>query len=397
LKDHISQLHRKARLGRRIALCALLAIGLMFGAIIVNAFRATAERRQAEALQVHTLDVLLAAGRLETAVNETMRGERGYLITGDRNFLQPYFDGRARSLQLLRSLRRATSDNAEQQGNLAAAERRLSAYLGTVDRLVALEAGGRRAEAVAAVRAGAERSQIIAFLAALDRVQAVEGRLLALRGATAEAADSRDHRYNYIIAILGLLMFGLLTAAVLGAARAHRRTLELTGELERLATTDALTGLPNRRHLMAAMETEVRRAERSGRPLALALLDVDRFKAINDTHGHPAGDEVLRIVAEELREVTRGGDLLGRFGGEEFAIIMPETSLDQAHLACERLRRAVAKRILHYPNGTSGHVTVSSGVALLSGDEGCDHLVSRADGALYEAKAGGRNLVRLAA
>jgi diguanylate cyclase (GGDEF)-like protein len=397
LKDHISQLHRRARLRRRIALCALLAIGLMFGAIIVNAFRATAERRQAETMQVHTLDVLLAAGRLETAVNETMRGERGYLITGDRDFLHPYFEGRALSFRLLRSLQRATQDNVEQRGNLAAAERRLSAFVGTIDRLVALEAGGRRAKAVAAVRAGADRSQIIAFLAALGRVQAEERRLLALRGAVAEAADWRDARYNYFIAILAVLMFALLTAAVVGAALAHRRTLELTGELERLATTDALTGLPNRRHLMTAMETEVRRAGRTGRPLSLALLDVDRFKAINDTHGHPVGDEVLRVVAEELREVTRGGDLLGRFGGEEFAIIMPETSLDQAHLACERLRRAVARRILHYPNGTSGHVTISSGVALLAGGEGCDHLVSRADGALYEAKAGGRNLVRLAA
>ena len=148
---------------------------------------------------------------------------------------------------------------------------------------------------------------------------------------------------------------------------------------------------------MAGMDTEVLRATRAGRPLSLALLDVDRFKAINDTHGHPVGDEVLRVVADELRKVTRGGDLLGRFGGEEFAIIMPETDIDQAQLACERLRRAVAGRTLHYPNGTSGRVTISSGVALLAGAEGCDHLVSRADKALYEAKAGGRNLVRLAA
>jgi diguanylate cyclase (GGDEF)-like protein len=397
LKEHISHLQRKARRGRRIGLCALLAIGLMFGAIIVNAFQATAERRQAEAMQIHTLDVLLAAGRLETAVNEMMRGERCYLITGDREFLQPYFEGRGHSVQLLRSLQRATRDNIWQQGNLIAAERRLHAYIGTVDRLVALEAAGRRAEAVAAVRAGTERSQIIAFLASLGRVQAEERRLLSLRGAAASAADARDTRYNSIVFILGLLMFVLLTAAVLGAARAHRRTLGLSEELQHLATTDALTGLPNRRHLMAWMETEVRRAGRAGRPLSLALLDVDRFKAINDTHGHPVGDEVLGVVAEELRKVARGCDLLGRFGGEEFAIIMPETGIDQAQLACERLRRAVAGRILHYPNGTSGRVTILSGVALLAGAEGCDHLVSRADKALYEAKAGGRNLVRLAA
>jgi diguanylate cyclase (GGDEF)-like protein len=397
LKEHISQLQRKARLGRRVGLCALLALGLIFGTIIVNAFQATAERRQAEALQVHTLDVLMTAARLETSVNEALRGERGYLITGDRDFLQPYFEGRTRSFQLLRSLRHATRDNVWQQGNLGAAEQRLRTYIGTVDRLVALEAAGRRAEAAAAVRAGAGRSQIIAFLASLGRVQAEERRLLALRGAEADAADTRDTRYNYIIAILGALMLALLAAAVLGAARAHRRTLELTEELERLATTDALTGLPNRRQLMTAMETEVLRAGRAGRPLSLALLDVDRFKAINDTHGHPVGDDVLRVVAEELRRVTRGGDLLGRFGGEEFAIIMPETDIDQAHRACERLRRAIARRILHYPNGTSGRVTVSSGVAVLTGGEGCDHLVSRADGALYQAKAGGRNLVRLAA
>ena len=164
-----------------------------------------------------------------------------------------------------------------------------------------------------------------------------------------------------------------------------------------MATTDALTGLPNRRSLMAGMELEVARAERSGRPLSLALLDVDRFKAINDTHGHPAGDAVLQAVAEELRKITRAGDILGRFGGEEFAVVMPETDLEQARWACERLRKGIAKRIMHYPNGTSGHITISSGVALLAGTEGCDHLISRADGALYQAKEDGRDLVRLAA
>src|SRR5436190_450753 len=133
----------------------------------------------------------------------------------------------------------------------------------------------------------------------------------------------------------------------------------------RMATTDALTNLPNRRSLMTGMELEVARAERSGRPLSLALLDVDRFKLINDTHGHPAGDAVLQAVADELRKITRAGDILGRFGGEEFAIVMPETDLKQARWACERLRKAIARRIMHFPNGTAGHITISSGVALL--------------------------------
>ncbi len=98
-----------------------------------------------------------------------------------------------------------------------------------------------------------------------------------------------------------------------------------------------------------------------------------------------------------LREVTRGGDVLGRFGGEEFAVLMPDTGIEQAQWASERLRKAIEGREMHFPEGGSGYVTVSAGVALLGGDEHCDHLVSRADAALYEAKANGRNLVRLAA
>lgn len=125
-------------------------------------------------------------------------------------------------------------------------------------------------------------------------------------------------------------------------------------------------------------------------------LDVDRFKSINDTLGHPAGDAVLQAVAEELRKVTRAGDLMGRFGGEEFAVVMPETDLNQARMAAERLRKAIAGRNMHLPAGTIGRITISSGVALLVGDEGCDHLISRADGALYRAKEDGRDLVRLA-
>src|SRR5207253_4861760 len=129
----------------------------------------------------------------------------------------------------------------------------------------------------------------------------------------------------------------LMAYAGFGAAIGHRKAIELTEQLQLMATTDALTGLPNRRSLMARMEQEVSRAQRSGRPLSLALLDVDRFKAINDSHGHPAGDAVLQAVADELRRVTRGGDVLGRFGGEEFAVVMPETNLKQARWACERL------------------------------------------------------------
>jgi diguanylate cyclase (GGDEF)-like protein len=394
---HANELQRKARLRRWLGFCALAAIGLMFAAILANSFRASAERRQAEDWHVHTLNVLLMAGRLETAFNEALRGQRGYLITRDRDFLRPYHKGRDASRRLIEALGALTRDNDMQRRNVDLLGRRLEDYLAALARLIALQDRGRADEAVAAVRARVGREQILAFLDALGRVELEERRLLALRTLESARADEATDADNHILAAAGALLIALLIAAVASAARAHRHAITLAEELHALATTDVLTGLPNRRQLMTQMETEVRRAARSCRPLSLALLDVDRFKAINDTHGHPAGDAVLQAIAAELRRVTRGGDVLGRFGGEEFAVLMPETSLAKARQAGERLRAAIARRAIDLPDGTSMRVTISVGVALLGGTEGCDHLISRADAALYEAKAGGRNLVRLAA
>jgi diguanylate cyclase (GGDEF)-like protein len=390
-------LRKQAGRRRLLSLCALILIATLFALIIVNAFRVTEERRQAERMQVHSLDVLLVTGRLETAVNEALRGQRGYLITGDRESLQPYFRGRAQSGSLLRRLQRLTTDNPTQQAQIAVLSGKLADYIDSIDRLVSLEAAGRRNQAATAVRAHEGRAQIIDFLVALRRIDRVERHLLAARAEASFEADAASDRYNYIMAAAALIVVLLMAYAGFGAALGHKRAIRLTEELERLATTDALTGLPNRRQLMTFMEQEVQRAERSGRPLALAMLDIDRFKSINDTHGHQAGDTVLQIVAQELQRVTRGGDLLGRIGGEEFAVLMPETSLEQARWACERLRKAVSKRVMRYSNGMSGHVTISSGVALLAGKEGSTHLIARADAALYQAKEDGRDRVRLAA
>ena len=333
-------LERKARKRRLVGLAAMVAIGLLFGAMIVNAFRVSAAARQAEASHVHTLDVLLVAGHLETAVNKALRGERGYQITGNRAYLETYLEGGSDAVRLSRELRSLTRDNPVQQRNLIAVDARLEAFLASLSRLVALEEAGRD-EGVASVRSGTGRRQITDFLAALNRIEVEERRLLALRGAESQRAEARTLTYNWLLAGAGALMMALLAAAVVSAAWAHRRLLDLTAELQHLASTDVLTGLPNRRQLMAAVETEICRAGRTGRPLSLALIDIDHFKRVNDRHGHPSGDAVLCEVAEVLREVTRGGDVLGRFGGEEFAVLMPDTGIEQAQWASERLRKAI--------------------------------------------------------
>jgi len=394
--DRARTLQRKARRRRFVGFSAMGALGLLFAAIMANAFAAAQQQRVAGRWRVHTLEVLLAISRTETAVNGALRGARGYLLTGDGGFLIPYERGRAESQAELGRLRALTRDNEVQQRNLAQAGERLHSYLATVADEVALEAEGRHARAAELV-ASADRERVEGVLASLSRAKAEELRLLAVRSAETEAAARRGDAFNWLIAAVGAAMMALLGAALVGAARAHRRTLALTAALQRRATTDALTGLANRRHLMAAIDTEVRRARRTGRALSLAILDIDHFKRINDTHGHPGGDAVLREIAALLRETTRDTDLLGRIGGEEFAVLMPETDTAQAERACERLRAAVARRTIDLASGVATRVTISTGVALLSAEEAGDQLLARADGALYEAKSGGRNQVRMAA
>lgn len=161
--------------------------------------------------------------------------------------------------------------------------------------------------------------------------------------------------------------------------------------LERLATTDHLTGLLNRRAFLDATEREIRRAHRYGQPLALIMLDVDHFKRINDGHGHPAGDEVLRRIAATCRGMLRDGDLMGRLGGEEFAITLVQPPLQVATAVAERLRKAVSELDIEF-GGERLAVTISLGIAEVGeGITSLDHLVSKADACLYTAKREGRN------
>ena len=154
----------------------------------------------------------------------------------------------------------------------------------------------------------------------------------------------------------------------------------LAKRLERIAHTDVLTGLPNRRAWNESLGLELDRAARTGRPLCTALLDLDNFKDFNDLHGHHAGDEHLRAVAMRWRAKLRGGDLIARYGGEEFAVILVDTALGRATEIVERLRVSVPR-----------DETASSGIAQWDGRETGSELVARADRALYEAKRGGRD------
>lgn len=181
-----------------------------------------------------------------------------------------------------------------------------------------------------------------------------------------------------------------------------RRTRELVEKnslLERMATTDELTGLPNRRFFLDSMERELRKLSRtpSPQPLSLLVLDIDRFKAINDRHGHAAGDEVLRRLGRRLSQSVRATDLPSRYGGEEFAILLPATDSEGARFLAEKLRGEVEAMDVRY-EGRRIPVTISLGIAAVDGTvryerEVEEDLLRRADEAMYKAKSSGRNRV----
>jgi diguanylate cyclase len=159
--------------------------------------------------------------------------------------------------------------------------------------------------------------------------------------------------------------------------------------------TDPLTGLANRKYFDHSIEMAVQNALASGDPLSLVMFDIDHFKSFNDTYGHLTGDQVLRLVATSLKQTIKGQDITARYGGDEFAVVLPNTALRQALTVADHIRRAVmSKELKKKSTGEMlGRVTVSIGVSMLAPGDDTDSLIERADVCLYAAKRAGRNRV----
>lgn len=170
---------------------------------------------------------------------------------------------------------------------------------------------------------------------------------------------------------------------------------EARSTAEEAANTDMLTGLPNRRHTLAFLERALAGARDNGAPLAVAVLDIDHFKRINDNYGHAIGDVVIRRVGQRAKASLREEDMVGRFGGEEFVCILQRSSAQAAEIVAERVRKAI--ETARGPDDGPAHVTVSIGLAVYGGEASVEELLQRADEALYRAKREGRNRLRMAA
>jgi diguanylate cyclase (GGDEF)-like protein len=207
----------------------------------------------------------------------------------------------------------------------------------------------------------------------------------------------RPHDPISVVSWLWLLFVDLpmpILAILLGTVRRQRD--HLVAELSQLSVSDQLTGLLNRRGFAERAVLAIAQARRSGIALAVLMLDIDHFKAVNDGYGHAAGDTVLRSVATTMSNDRRSGDLVGRLGGEEFAVLLHATTGEEAFSVAERLRAEVKRRVPH-PGGSDHQVTVSGGVAAVPRSHEPEtallQALAAADAALYSAKRSGRDRV----
>jgi len=206
----------------------------------------------------------------------------------------------------------------------------------------------------------------------------------------------RDPNRPDVVLPLLMAVFGILLAALLGALVLIWSRNERMRELQRQASQDPLTGLKNRRRFEEDLRAELARSRRNGTTGALLTLDLDNFKQVNDTLGHPVGDRVIGEIAGVLGGRTRETDVLARIGGDEFAIVLPDCDGEEAQHVGETIAAAVREHAPQPPEVPK--ITVSVGIALFGKDTeaGIESLLARADAAMYAAKASGRDAVRLA-
>ncbi|PJA32361.1 MAG: hypothetical protein CO187_04385 [Zetaproteobacteria bacterium CG_4_9_14_3_um_filter_53_7] len=209
-------------------------------------------------------------------------------------------------------------------------------------------------------------------------------------------ARDRDHFKDIVFGVAAIVLLSLVWLfIVIYTKKVLKQNSELFKEVELLAATDSLTGLMNRRSFIERAEKEYSRAIRYERSFAILMIDIDKFKNINDQHGHDIGDTVLKAVSKQLSSSLRQVDIVSRWGGEEFIALLPETWSEQAATVADKIRTSVGSLMIEGNDGKLVSVSLSAGVAASSDKISLEEVIRRADNALYSAKNAGRNTVRV--
>jgi diguanylate cyclase (GGDEF)-like protein len=377
----------------------VVVVGLTGGAVLALGGLLTAEARRtsldAEWFNTVNESRVELAG-LTTALAEAESSQRGYQLTGDPAYLKPYQNADERVSQHLFRLRDLNSTKVVLSEQLAELERLVHAKLTAIRRNIsAFDRTGREA-AIVEVRANRGREL-------MDHIRTVHKQIRTDMEAHLDARRAgSDARAGRVWTVAGVLIAGVVMQMIFGLVLI-RRDLAVRRRAEALlreqAARDELTGLCNRRELERWLKVAAAKHHAAGRPLSAVLLDVDHFKAVNDTHGHSVGDAVLQAMASRIVGATRDEDLVARYGGEEFAVLLPGLGPTEAAAVAERAREAIAADPFTCRSDDGRPIslplTASFGVACLFPGDGAvaDLLLRRCDRALYQAKRAGRNQV----
>ena len=342
----------------------------------------------------HSHDVLTRLVATNGRVAEIETQLRAFLQTDQESYLVPYSAGLAEVRRGLVAVRKLTADCPPQQARLDKVE---PLILHRADLLEALLKIGHDQGFPAARR-------ILTFDQSPDYLEEIrqgiremelqEQEALAARFAQQESSSRRLQWMVMVSCAAALFLLFVALAVVfhdlsMVEAAFHKARYHVAH--------DGLTGLASRHSLMARLDFAIADASCTGQPLSVCLCDIDRFKAINDMHGHAAGDEILASFGKLVRDGIRQGDTAGRLGGDEFCVILPETGVDRAGVLMERLRDRWERLEYRSPDGRQCSVTASFGVVQYSGEKSAKSLLHTADKALYCAKGEGRNRIHLVA
>lgn len=347
---------------------------------------------------IHTYQVIEKINDAMLATVDSERLERAYLASGDKTTLQNFKRDTQETLASVDSIKKLTIKNMAQQKRITQIEAAIRKHIHLSQNIIAIAQNEGREAALKAEKMTTGKDHIEPIKNLVLEMTAAEVDLLQARNEQALYHNRKSHimtiSVSCLSAVLLLLSFYLLNHQITLRQKDALALKKANDTLHFLSVRDPLTGLYNRRYLQETLQRETLSSLRKKTSLAIIMADIDHFKRFNDTYGHDTGDSVLKNIGKLFQEHVRGSDVVCRYGGEEFIIVLYDTHLEAAKQFAERVRENMRRISIQYGNSTLGSITLSQGIAVFpSHGITPKTLIESADRALYMAKERGRDRV----